>query len=32
VVVGDAPKIREVLAKFGPIEDWDSEGHPVKQP
>ena len=31
VVVGDAPKIREALAKFGPIEDWDSEGHPVKQ-
>ena len=30
IVIGDAPKIREALAKFGPIEDWDSDGHLVK--
>ena len=30
IVVGDVPKIREALAKFGPIEEWDSEGHLVK--
>ncbi len=27
VVVGDAAKIRDVLSKFGPIEEWDSDGH-----
>lgn len=27
VVVGDATKIRDVLSKFGPIEEWDSDGH-----
>jgi zinc protease len=26
VAVGDAAKIRSVLAEFGPIEEWDSEG------
>jgi predicted Zn-dependent peptidase len=26
VAVGDASKIRPVLAEFGPIEEWDSEG------
>ena len=26
VVVGDASKIRGVLAEFGPIEEWDTEG------
>lgn len=26
VAVGDGAKIRSVLAEFGPIEEWDSEG------
>lgn len=26
VAVGDATKIRDVLAKFGPIEEWDADG------
>jgi predicted Zn-dependent peptidase len=26
IAVGDATKIRSVLAEFGPAEDWDSEG------
>jgi len=30
IAVGDASKIREALAKFGPIEEWDSEGHKIK--
>lgn len=30
VIIGDAPKIREALAKFGPIEEWDSDGRLVK--
>jgi zinc protease len=25
--VGDAAKIREALTRFGPVEDWDAEGH-----
>jgi zinc protease len=29
VAVGDATKIRDVLSKFGPIEDWDADGHKV---
>ncbi len=29
VAVGDASKIRDVLSKFGPIEEWDSDGHKV---
>jgi zinc protease len=31
VAVGDASKIRDVLAKFGPVEDWDSDGHKVSK-
>jgi zinc protease len=31
VAVGDATKIRDVLTKFGPIEDWDAEGHKVNK-
>ncbi len=31
VAVGDASKIRDVLAKFGPVEDWDADGHPVSK-
>lgn len=31
VAVGDASKIRDVLSKFGPIEEWDSDGHKVAQ-
>ena len=31
VAVGDASKIRDVLAKFGPIEDWDADGHKVSK-
>jgi len=27
IAVGDATKIRDVLSKFGPIEEWDSDGH-----
>jgi zinc protease len=30
IVIGDGPKIEEALAKFGPIEKWDSDGHLVK--
>jgi zinc protease len=29
VAVGDATKIRSVLAEFGPIEEWDAEGKRV---
>jgi predicted Zn-dependent peptidase len=31
VAVGDASKIRDVLSKFGPIEEWDSDGHRVSK-
>jgi len=31
VAVGDASKIRDVLAKFGPVEDWDADGHKVSK-
>ena len=30
VAVGDATKIRDVLAKFGPLEEWDAEGRKVR--
>ena len=30
IAVGDATKIRDVLAKFGPIEEWDAEGRKVQ--
>lgn len=30
VAVGDAAKAREVLAKFGTVEEYDAEGKPVK--
>ena len=30
VAVGDATKIKDVLAKYGPIEEWDSDGHKVE--
>jgi zinc protease len=30
VAVGDAAKIRDVVAKFGPVEEWDSDGHRAK--
>jgi predicted Zn-dependent peptidase len=30
VAVGDATKIKDVLAKYGPIEEWDSDGHKVQ--
>lgn len=30
VAVGDAVKVREALAKFGPVEEWDSDGHRTK--
>jgi predicted Zn-dependent peptidase len=30
VAVGDASKIRDVLGKFGPIEEWDTDGHRVQ--
>ena len=30
VAVGDAAKIRDVLAKFGPIEEWDAEGRKIR--
>lgn len=30
VAVGDATKIRDILAKFGPIEEWDAEGRKVR--
>jgi predicted Zn-dependent peptidase len=30
IAVGETTKIRDVLAKFGAIEEWDSEGRPLK--
>jgi predicted Zn-dependent peptidase len=30
IAVGDAAKIRDVLAKFGPIEEWDAEGRKIR--
>ena len=30
IAVGDATKIRSVLAAHGPVEDWDSEGRRVQ--
>jgi len=30
VAVGDASKTREVLAKFGSVEEYDSDGKPVR--
>lgn len=30
IAVGDATKIRDVMAKFGPIEEWDAEGRRVQ--
>ena len=27
--VGDAAKVRDVLARFGPVEEWDSDGHVI---
>jgi predicted Zn-dependent peptidase len=30
VAVGDGAKLRDVLAKFGPVEEWDADGHKVK--
>jgi zinc protease len=30
VAVGDATKIKDALAKYGPVEDWDSDGHKVQ--
>ena len=27
IAVGDGTKIRDVLSKFGPVEEWDSDGH-----
>ena len=30
VAVGDATQIRDVLAKFGPLEEWDSEGRKIR--
>ncbi len=32
VAVGDAVKIRQVLAKFGTVKEYDSEGKPVRAP
>jgi zinc protease len=32
VAVGDASKIREILAKFGPVEVYDSDGKPIVVP
>jgi hypothetical protein len=29
VAVGDATTIRDILAKLGPIDEWDSDGHKV---
>jgi predicted Zn-dependent peptidase len=29
VAVGDATKTREVLAKFGTVEEYDADGKPV---
>ena len=30
IAVGDAAKIRDVMKKFGPIEEWDAEGRKVQ--
>jgi predicted Zn-dependent peptidase len=30
IAVGDATKIRDGMAKFGPIEEWDAEGRKVQ--
>src|SRR6266850_792177 len=30
VAVGDATKTRQVLAKFGTVEEYDAEGKPVR--
>ena len=30
IAVGDAMKIRSVLAAYGPVEDWDAEGRRVQ--
>ena len=30
IAVGDGSKLRDVLAKFGPIEEWDAEGKRVR--
>ena len=30
VAVGDATKTREVLAKFGTVEEYDADGKPVR--
>jgi zinc protease len=30
VAVGDASKIRDVLSKYGPVEEWDTEGHRIQ--
>ena len=30
VAVGDATKIRAVLEKFGPVEEWDTDGRKLK--
>jgi zinc protease len=32
VAVGDATKIREILAKFGPVEVYDADGKPIVVP
>jgi zinc protease len=32
VAVGDAAKTRQVLAKFGTVQEYDSEGKPVQAP
>jgi len=30
IAVGDAAKIRDIMKKFGPVEEWDAEGHKVQ--
>jgi zinc protease len=30
VAVGDATKVRDILTKFGPLEEWDAEGRKVR--
>ena len=30
IAVGDAAKVRDAMAKFGPVEEWDSDGHRTK--
>jgi predicted Zn-dependent peptidase len=30
IAVGDATKIRDIMKKFGPVEEWDAEGHKVQ--